>query len=210
MREENGMVRRLLIGAVLAALSVAGPASADELSDGFAEADLDGDGRLDADEYLAAVILTFAARDEDRDRLLTSAELPEASAEGIARIDSDGDGMISVGEAAGAGSCASSTPTPTVTACSRWRRCASISTISGRRLDNEPSFRSGRRRCGADDAGELREPARRPPDTGRDPGWGYRGALGSLFGGGTGRVVATGVGAVVGSIAGSNIADRTR
>jgi Ca2+-binding EF-hand superfamily protein len=101
MTEENGMFRRLLIAAVLGATPVAGPASADELADGFAEADVDGDGRLDADEYLAAVVLSFAARDEDRDGLLTSAELPEASAEGIARIDRDGDGMISVGEAAG-------------------------------------------------------------------------------------------------------------
>lgn len=35
-------------------------------------------------------------------------------------------------------------------------------------------------------------------------------AVGSLFGGGSGRVIATGVGAVVGAIAGSEIADRTR
>jgi hypothetical protein len=62
---------------------------------------VNGDGVLDADEYLAAIVMSFAARDTDRDGLLTPAELPEASPEALARIDRDGDGMISVGEGAG-------------------------------------------------------------------------------------------------------------
>jgi len=83
------------------AVALAAPSGADELSDGFGEADVNGDGRLNADEYLAAVVTAFAGRDEDRDGLLTPSELPEAAPEDIAAIDRDGDGVISVGEGAG-------------------------------------------------------------------------------------------------------------
>lgn len=69
------MTPRLLASAMVAALALAGPAAADELADGFAEADVNGDGHLDADEFLAAVVTAFAARDEDRDGLLTLPEL---------------------------------------------------------------------------------------------------------------------------------------
>ncbi len=95
------MVRRHLAITLLASLALAGAANADELADGFSEADQNGDGGLDVDEYLAAVVTAFAARDTNGNRLLTAAELPEASRQDLARIDRDGDGRISVGEAAG-------------------------------------------------------------------------------------------------------------
>jgi len=90
----------LLAGALAMTIPFAGPAGADELTDGFAAADVNGDGALNADEYLAAVVNAFAARDGDRDGLLTPEELPEASPEALARIDRNGDGVISVGEGA--------------------------------------------------------------------------------------------------------------
>lgn len=90
----------LLAIALAAAVPLAGGTGADELADGFAEADANGDGALNADEYLAAVVTAFAARDGDRDGLLTAAELPEAAPEALARIDRNGDGAISVGEGA--------------------------------------------------------------------------------------------------------------
>jgi hypothetical protein len=96
-----GMVRGFIFAGMLSLAMGVAPASADELSQGFAQTDRNGDGRLNADEYLAAVVMSFAARDNDRNGLLTRAELPEASPGGIARIDRNGDGMISVGEAAG-------------------------------------------------------------------------------------------------------------
>lgn len=95
------MLRTLVAVILSAGLCCAGPAAADELATGFAEADVNGDGVLDADEYLAAIVTSFAARDLDRNGLLTLAELPEATAAGIARIDRNGDGMISLGEGAG-------------------------------------------------------------------------------------------------------------
>jgi len=90
----------LLAIALAVAVPFAGAAGADELADGFTEADVNGDGALNADKYLAAVVTAFAARDTDRDGFLTPEELPEAPAEAPARIDRNGDGVISVGEGA--------------------------------------------------------------------------------------------------------------
>lgn len=90
----------ILAIALAASVPLAGPAGADELAEGFAEADVNGDGALNADEYLAAVVTAFAARDTDRDGYLTPEELPEAPPEALARIDRDGDGRISIGEGA--------------------------------------------------------------------------------------------------------------
>jgi Ca2+-binding EF-hand superfamily protein len=95
------MLKKSLVLALIATTSLPGIAVADELAEGFAEADVNGDGALNADEYLAAIVTSFAVRDTDQDGLLTAAELPEATPEGLARIDRNGDGMISVGEAAG-------------------------------------------------------------------------------------------------------------
>ena len=67
----TGLRRDLLAIALAVAIPLAGQADADELAEGFAEADVNGDGALDADEYLAAVVTAFAARDTDRDGYLT-------------------------------------------------------------------------------------------------------------------------------------------
>lgn len=95
------MRSRLLASAIVATLAFAAPVAADELADGFSEADVNGDGALDVDEFVAAVVTSFVARDTDGDGFLTAAELPEASREAIARIDRNGDGRISFGEAVG-------------------------------------------------------------------------------------------------------------
>jgi Ca2+-binding EF-hand superfamily protein len=95
------MLTRLAALALVAAAPLAPPAWADQLADGFAEADLNSDGSLNADEYLAAIVTEFATRDTDRDGRLTRAELPEASPAALSRIDRNGDGMISIGEGAG-------------------------------------------------------------------------------------------------------------
>ena len=88
----TGLRRDLLAIALAVAIPLAGQADADDLAEGFAEADVNV--ALDGDEYLAAVVTAFAARDTDRDGYLTPEELPEASAEALARIDRDGDGRI--------------------------------------------------------------------------------------------------------------------
>jgi Ca2+-binding EF-hand superfamily protein len=95
------MTSRTVIVALVACLVGSSVAMADELAVGFSEADLNDDGSLDVDEYLAAVIKTFATRDSNGNRLLTASELPEASPQGFSRIDRNGDATISVGEAAG-------------------------------------------------------------------------------------------------------------
>jgi len=95
------MPKKSLVLSVIATISLSSAATADELAEGFAEADVNGDSAVNADEYLAAVVTSFAARDTDQDGVLTAAELPEATPEGLARIDRNGDGAISVGEAAG-------------------------------------------------------------------------------------------------------------
>ncbi|MEO0682087.1 MAG: hypothetical protein AAF192_16910 [Pseudomonadota bacterium] len=81
-------------------LGLAAPAAlGDELADAFAAADVNGDGHLDVDEYVAAVVVRFAEHDANGDGVLTSAELPEADADAFAMADRDGSGTLSLGEA---------------------------------------------------------------------------------------------------------------
>ncbi|MEM1314471.1 MAG: EF-hand domain-containing protein [Pseudomonadota bacterium] len=92
-----------LAGAFAAAalLAAAPPAAADELAEAFAAADLDGNGYLNVDEYVAAVVLRFGELDADGDGMLSLSEVPDADPDEFAEADRDGDGLLSLGEAVG-------------------------------------------------------------------------------------------------------------
>ena len=82
-------------------LAAPGLAAAAEVETAFAAMDADGNGRLDVDEYVAAVVQHFGELDADRDRMLTAAEIGDADPAAFATADRDGDGMLSLGEAVG-------------------------------------------------------------------------------------------------------------
>lgn len=84
-----------------AAMLTAGPAAADELAEAFAAADVNGDGYLDVDEYVAAVVVRFAEHDENGDGSLSPEELPEADPAEFEEADRDDDGVLSLGETVG-------------------------------------------------------------------------------------------------------------
>jgi Ca2+-binding EF-hand superfamily protein len=82
-------------------LAIAEVATDEELKAAFMEADLNGDGVIDFDEYGAYMVNLFAVVDTDRDGYLMPEDLPDVTAEEFAAIDRNGDGRISLGEAVG-------------------------------------------------------------------------------------------------------------
>ncbi len=81
-------------GAVVAATD-------DEIAAAFKEADLNGDGVLEIDEYVAYMVNLFASLDKDRDGFLIRADIPETPPERFRLFDRNGDNKISLGEGVG-------------------------------------------------------------------------------------------------------------
>jgi len=101
--------RTLTIVAALMALSaIAAPtklsaatATDEEIQAAFNEADLNGDGILEIDEYVAFMVNLFASLDKDRDGFLVIADIPETPPERFRQYDRNGDNKISLGEGVG-------------------------------------------------------------------------------------------------------------
>ena len=99
----------LAIVAAFMALSViaaptklsAATATDTEISAAFNEADLNGDGVLAIDEYVAFMVNLFASLDKDRDGFLVIADIPETPPERFRQYDRNGDNKISLGEGVG-------------------------------------------------------------------------------------------------------------
>ncbi len=99
----------LTIAAAFMALSViaaptklsAATATDGEIQAAFNEADLNGDGILEIDEYVAYMVNLFASLDKDRDGFLVIAEIPETPPERFRQYDRNGDNKISLGEGVG-------------------------------------------------------------------------------------------------------------
>jgi Ca2+-binding EF-hand superfamily protein len=72
-----------------------------KLRGAFAEADLDGDGNLDIDEYVGYVVRLFTSLDKNRDGFLEPNELPNTTDAKFKEVDRNGDGKISLGEGVG-------------------------------------------------------------------------------------------------------------
>ncbi len=79
----------------------AATATDEEISAAFNEADLNGDGVLEIDEYVAYMVNLFASLDKDRDGFLLMAEFPETPPERFQLFDRNGDNKISLGEGVG-------------------------------------------------------------------------------------------------------------
>ncbi len=101
--------RTLTIVAAFMALSViaaptklsAATATDEEIGAAFKEADLNGDGILEIDEYVAYMVNLFASLDKDRDGFLVIADIPETPPERFRQYDRNGDNKISLGEGVG-------------------------------------------------------------------------------------------------------------
>ena len=89
----------LTFGGVTAQTRPAQP-SDDDLRKAFAAADSNKDGVIDIDEAVADAILIFATLDKNKDRYLSSDELPGYDPNRVRRADRDGDGKLSIGEVA--------------------------------------------------------------------------------------------------------------
>src|SRR5262245_55770919 len=100
----------LTAGAALGAMlsfgtSVAQSTSDEETRKAFAAADVNNDGYLDVNEYVAQVIYIFKAIDKNGDGYITVQEWaaynPGYDPSRFKAIDRDGDGKVSLGEAVG-------------------------------------------------------------------------------------------------------------
>lgn len=90
------------LGAALAAALAAGAAGAvdaDRLRAAFDAADVNNDGVVDVDEYVAYFVAAFQRHDANGDGFLTPDEVPDVDMARFRAADRDGDGRISLGEA---------------------------------------------------------------------------------------------------------------
>ena len=76
-------------------------ATDEEITSAFNQADLNGDGILEIDEYVAFMVNLFASLDKDRDGFLVIADIPETLPERFRLFDRNGDNKISLGEGVG-------------------------------------------------------------------------------------------------------------
>ena len=101
-------VSALAAGAAIGAALIFGtanaqPANEAEIRKAFATADVNGDGYIDVNEFVAQTIYIFRQIDTNRDGSVTVQEWtvynPGSSAERFKAADRDGDGKLSLGEA---------------------------------------------------------------------------------------------------------------
>jgi hypothetical protein len=84
--------------ATLAAGAAFGQAQPPALEEAFRAADVNGDGAVNVDEFVAHFIGVFADLDKNRDGKLAFADIPNADAARFRAADRDGDLMLSLGE----------------------------------------------------------------------------------------------------------------
>lgn len=96
-------MRTILSAACAAALAVAasapGVAATERLRAAHAAADVNGDGHIDVDEYVAYFVAAFRRLDTANKGYLTMADFDNVDRARFAAADRDGDGRISLGEA---------------------------------------------------------------------------------------------------------------
>lgn len=95
-----GPVLFLAIG-TLPDMATAQQARVEELTSSFNEADLNDDGHLSIDEYVAYLVQVFATVDKDRDGFLNPTDLPTVSEMRFKKADLNNDDILSLGEAMG-------------------------------------------------------------------------------------------------------------
>ena len=97
----GALMSRAAFVAALAAAAAAPAFAADEerLRAAFAAADVNADGVVDVDEYVAYFVQAVRSRDANGDGFLVPAELENVDMARFAAADRDGDGRISMGEA---------------------------------------------------------------------------------------------------------------
>ena len=94
--------------AVFAAVLTGVPARAQQAAGGdpveqaFRDADDNGDGVVNIDEFVAYTVYLFRGYDKNGDRFLVIAEIPNANPVRFKTADRDGDGRLSLGEAVAA------------------------------------------------------------------------------------------------------------
>jgi hypothetical protein len=88
----------LVLGTAIAEPAMAQDTTREKLAAAFEEADSNGDGFINVDEYVAYMVRAFAGLDIDRDGYLAPADVSKTTPERFAQIDRDGDGRISLGE----------------------------------------------------------------------------------------------------------------
>jgi hypothetical protein len=90
--------------AALAAAGFAGPSHAQPVDEpkiraAFVQADQNGDGYVNVDEYVAYIVYVFGTYDKNGDHFLTPDELPSPEPAHFKSADRNGDGKLSLGEA---------------------------------------------------------------------------------------------------------------
>lgn len=86
------------LAALMSASPVAAQQAGDQVAAAFAEADVDGDGLVDVDEYVGYFILVFRSVDADADGAVSPGDLDDVDRAAFARADRDGDGRASLEE----------------------------------------------------------------------------------------------------------------
>lgn len=96
-------MKTILSAACAAALAIAasvpGAAATERLRAAHAAADVNGDGHIDVDEYIAYFVAAFQRLDTDNTGYLTMDDFDDVDPERFRAADRDGDGRISLGEA---------------------------------------------------------------------------------------------------------------
>jgi hypothetical protein len=94
-------IRTIFAGAVAVAMTAGAALAADEadLRAAFAAADVNGDGVVDVDEYVAYFVAAVRRLDADGDDALAPSDVPDADPARFRAADRDGDGFVSLGEA---------------------------------------------------------------------------------------------------------------
>ncbi|TVQ53575.1 MAG: hypothetical protein EA355_13220 [Rhodobacteraceae bacterium] len=104
-RGRRMMGRTSIVAAALAAMLCGGlgasalAAEEARLRAAFEAADVNGDGVIDVDEYVAYFVAAFQRHDVTGDGFLRPEDLPNVDMERFRAADRDGDGRISLGEA---------------------------------------------------------------------------------------------------------------
>ena len=105
-KRRSAALAAISLAAVLGSGAIAQPASPDAVRKAFADADVNKDGVLNIDEYIANVVYVFKQVDRNRDGYITVEEAKaywvDFRPELFKAADRNGDGKLSVGEAVAA------------------------------------------------------------------------------------------------------------